>query len=88
MDGCRSRDANPIRSVGWPADVAELLDRGATVVVLSLGIDRQLQVMPETLRYLQERSIEVHVLETREAMTVYNTLAETVAVGGLFHSTC
>ena len=43
---------------------------------------------PATLRYLDERSVTVHVLETREAVKVYNELAEREAVGGLFHSTC
>jgi hypothetical protein len=71
-----------------PADVAELLEHGANVVVLSLGMDRRLQVAPATLRYLEERSVAVHVLETREAVKVYNELAEHEAVGGLFHSTC
>ncbi|MBO0867759.1 MAG: hypothetical protein J2P15_04265 [Micromonosporaceae bacterium] len=70
------------------ADVGELLDNGATEIVLSLGMDRQLHVDPATLQHLADRSIEVHVLETREAVKVYNELAEECAVGGLFHSTC
>ncbi len=37
---------------------------------------------------LEARGITVHVLETREAVALYNTLAATTAVGGLFHSTC
>jgi hypothetical protein len=69
-------------------DVEELLAHGATVVVLSLGMDRQLHVDPSTLRYLEERGIEVHVLETGEAVKIYNDLADDVAVAGLFHSTC
>jgi len=70
------------------ADVEELLAHGATVVVLSLGMDRQLQLDPATLRYLGERGVEVHVVETREAVKLYNELADDAAVGGLFHSTC
>jgi hypothetical protein len=30
----------------------------------------------------------VHVLGTREAVELYNTLIEQSPVGGLFHSTC
>jgi hypothetical protein len=70
------------------ADVEELLAHGATVVVLSLGMDQRLQVDPATLRYLEERGVEVHVVETREAVKLYNELAGNAAVGGLFHSTC
>ena len=38
--------------------------------------------------YLQEHAVEVHVRETREAVLIYNELADRVPVGGLFHSTC
>jgi hypothetical protein len=68
--------------------VEELVAHGATVVVLSRGIDLQLHVDPATLTYLEERSVEVHMAETREAVRIYNKLADTVPVGGLFHSTC
>jgi hypothetical protein len=70
------------------ADVEELVAHGATVVVLSLGMDRRLHVDQATLRYMEERSVEVHMLETREAVKVYNDLAEDNALAGLFHSTC
>jgi hypothetical protein len=71
-----------------PADVEELVTHGATTVVLSRGMDKQLQVHPATHHYLEERSITVHVAETREAVSIYNDLAEGGLVGGLFHSTC
>ncbi len=70
------------------ADVAELLAHGATAVVLSLGMNRRLQVDPRTLEYLAGRSVAAHVAETCEAVKIYNDLAERVPVAGLFHSTC
>lgn len=71
-----------------PADVEELLVHGASTVVLSQGMDMRLQVDPATLEYLEQRSITVHVAETRQAAEIYNKLAKQVPVGGLFHSTC
>jgi hypothetical protein len=71
-----------------PADVEELLAHGATAVVLSLGMNRRLQVDPRTLDYLDDWSAAAHVAETREAVKIYNDLAEGVPVAGLFHSTC
>ncbi len=71
-----------------PADVEELLAHGATTIVLSQGMDMRLQVDPATLEYLEQRSITVHVAETGEAVEIYNKLAASTAVGGLFHSTC
>ncbi|WP_173036033.1 Mth938-like domain-containing protein [Phytohabitans flavus] len=71
-----------------PADVEELLTHGATVVVLSQGMRLQMEVDPRTLALLAERGVEVHVAETNEAVRLYNELAATHPVGGLFHSTC
>ncbi len=71
-----------------PADVSELLDHGAKVVVLSKGIMERLQVCPETLAMLRARGVAVHVLQTEKAVERYNTLQRTQPVGGLFHSTC
>jgi hypothetical protein len=71
-----------------PVDVQELLDHGATVVVLSKGMMKRLQVKPETIRMLEEQNVAVHVLPTTEAVQEYNALREKEPVGGLFHSTC
>jgi hypothetical protein len=71
-----------------PADVEELLDHGAKVVVLSKGMLERLQVCPETLALLQRKGIPAHVLPTEAAARLYNELAARQKVGGLFHSTC
>jgi hypothetical protein len=71
-----------------PADVAELLEQGAEVVVLSKGVLERLQVCPETLALLKNKGIAAHVLPTEEAVRLYNELAADRKVGGLFHSTC
>src|SRR5690349_10466076 len=69
-------------------DVDDLINHGATVVVLAQGMELLLQVPQSTIEYLEERSIQVHVAPTREAVEIYNGLIETTMVGGLFHSTC
>jgi hypothetical protein len=71
-----------------PEDVEELLVHGATAVVLSRGMHLQLQVDPRTLKLLDERGVTAHVAETTQAVQLYNELAATQPVGGLFHSTC
>jgi hypothetical protein len=70
------------------ADVAELLEHGAEVVVLSKGVLERLQVCPETLSLLERKGLPAHVLPTEAAVRLYNELAATQKVGGLFHSTC
>src|SRR5216117_1597328 len=69
------------------ADVQELLDHDAKVVVLSRGMAECLHVPRETIEFLKNRQIASHVLPTKEAVALYNKLAETEAVGGLFHTT-
>jgi hypothetical protein len=71
-----------------PADVEELLDRGAELVVLSQGVLEALRVCPETLALLESKGIPAHVLPTEEAVRLYNRLAEERRVGALVHSTC
>lgn len=71
-----------------PADVEELLEHGAEVIVLSKGMYERLQVCPETLGLLDQRGVAVHVLQTEEAVRLYNQLAEREPVGALIHSTC
>lgn len=71
-----------------PADVTELLDHGASVVVLSRGMQSRLRVSPETLQLLHEEGVRVHVENTLEAVELYNRLAAAEPAAGLFHSTC
>ena len=70
------------------ADVEELLQHGATAVVLSRGMDLKLEVGPDVLEFLEQRNVTAHVAETTEAVRIYNELAAAEPVGGLFHSTC
>jgi hypothetical protein len=71
-----------------PADVQELIEHGARAVVLSKGIWKRLQVCPETLEVLAKNGIQVEVLQTEDAVERFNELRDSIAVGGLFHSTC
>lgn len=71
-----------------PEDVEELLRHGATAIVLSRGMQLQLQIDPCTLELLDRHGITPDIAETRQAVQRYNELAATQPVGGLFHSTC
>jgi hypothetical protein len=71
------------------ADITELIDHGAKIIVLSRGMQLILQTCPESIRWLNNNNLTHYVLETHEAAKIYNELAaQGVAVGGLFHSTC
>lgn len=68
--------------------VEELVERGATAVVLSRGMDLKLHISPSTVKYLEDKGVTVHVAGTCEAVDLYNSLVDVTAAGGLFHSTC
>jgi hypothetical protein len=70
------------------ADVQELLEHGATAVVLAKGFYERLRVRAETLRELEERNVAAYVEQTEEAVRLYNELSKSEKVGALIHSTC
>jgi hypothetical protein len=70
------------------ADVEELIQHGAEVVVLSKGMEVQLRVCPETVKYLEKQGVETHILPSKEAVRLYNELRSRAPVGALIHSTC
>jgi hypothetical protein len=72
-----------------PEDVAELVEHGAEVVILSRGRLGALKVPDATVADLRQRGVEVEVLKTGPALDRYGVLRrEGRAVGALIHSTC
>ncbi len=71
-----------------PGDVAELLDQGAKIVILSRGVMGRLIVNQTTIQLLKKRGVEIHIHRTAKAIKVYNKLRENKLVGALIHSTC
>jgi hypothetical protein len=67
---------------------SELLDHGATAIVLSQGMLKRLGICPETLKLLKQHGVRVHVLPTQDAVDLYNDLLKTEQAAGLFHTTC
>lgn len=71
------------------ADIQELLDNGAEIIVLSTGQNQQLQVKDGVVDHLESRGLTVHIKETNQAVEMYNQLAKNgQPVGALIHSTC
>lgn len=72
-----------------PADVDEVLKVGVDTLVIGRGMRAELQVPSSTVDYVRRTGVEVHVLQTEEAVAQYNSLVVRGAkVGGVFHSTC
>jgi len=71
-----------------PADVQELLDNGAAVIILTKGVNERLQTCTETIDMLKAGDIPHHILQTEKAIALFNELRQTQRVGILIHSTC
>ncbi|KAM9320563.1 mth938 domain-containing protein [Gastrophryne carolinensis] len=72
-----------------PADVEEVVKKGAKTMVIGRGMSEALQVPASTLEYIRAQGLEVLVFQTEKAVQEYNNLAsQGVKVGGVFHSTC
>jgi hypothetical protein len=72
-----------------PTDIEEVLVHKIDVLVLARGVFGRLGVCAETETLLRERGIPYHIEKTKQAVTLFNDLAEKgKRVGGLFHSTC
>jgi hypothetical protein len=87
------------RELGWretgtrhapgiqPGGVAELLDHGAALVVVSRGVLERRQVCPEALAFSSARAFRGQVLPAAAAVRPYDELAATQRVGRAVHST-
>src|SRR2546423_9194867 len=64
------------------ADVQELLDHGAKIIVLSRGMAECLQVPRETLDFLKTAGGAGYVLPTKERPARYNYTSHTEATRG------
>uniref|UniRef100_A0A3Q1B6U6 Mth938 domain-containing protein n=1 Tax=Amphiprion ocellaris TaxID=80972 RepID=A0A3Q1B6U6_AMPOC len=72
-----------------PADLEEVLKKGVDLLVIGRGMSEALQVPSATLDFVQQKGVEVRVLQTEKAVAEYNKLAvQGAKVGGVFHSTC
>ncbi|XP_013382968.1 mth938 domain-containing protein-like [Lingula anatina] len=72
-----------------PADLEELLKRGADTIVISRGMQSVLQVPQTTVDYVKNNHANVIVRPTEEAVKEYNRMAAAgKRVGAVFHSTC
>src|SRR5699024_4023671 len=51
-----------------PADIEEVLAHNVDVMILSRGMERMLQISPESGHLLQVQRIEYYIAETRQAV--------------------
>ncbi|MBN2732106.1 MAG: Mth938-like domain-containing protein [Balneolaceae bacterium] len=71
-----------------PADVEELLEHNAQIIILSKGINERLQTSTKTIEFLENKGCTYHIMQTENAVEKYNSLCDNEQVGALIHSTC
>lgn len=71
------------------ADIQELIDNGAEILVLSRGKHNKLRISKSVLAWINQTNIPTIIADTDKSVEFYNNLASKWhKVGGLFHSTC
>lgn len=71
-----------------PADITSLIATAPAVIVAGTG-NSGLMTPTKTLEaFLADRGIELIARPSREAMTIFNDLAQRRKTGGCFHLTC
>jgi hypothetical protein len=72
-----------------PADIEELLDHGATIIVVGRGQHERLSVPRGAVSTAERVGARMEVLPTKAAVERYNALAgQGELVGALIHTTC
>jgi hypothetical protein len=69
-------------------DVLDLINEGSEYIILSTGMKEMLNISSNIKAYLCDNKIEHSILQSEEAIKLYNKLIKTKKVGELIHSTC
>ncbi len=69
-------------------DIAEILDDPPETLIIGQGFSGCMHVPESLVSKLEARGINVHVANTRDAVTAYNRFSTTKAVIAALHLTC
>lgn len=73
--------------------MAELLEHGCKIIILSRGMQEMLHISKETLQLLKDKKMKENkdyfIVQSEKAVELYNKYAKRrERVGALIHSTC
>ncbi len=71
-----------------PEDIAELINNGAEIIIISKGMLNRLRLSKKAREFLESSKIPYFYLNTKKAIEKYNLLASGKPVGALIHTTC
>jgi len=69
-------------------DIKEVIQEKPEVFIIGIGKYEEVEVLPETQRYLREQGIELIAQATDKAYQTYNQLCSSKKVIAAFHLTC
>ncbi len=70
-----------------PNDIEEIANSNIQVLIIGIGANGQAAVADETINFLKKRNIEVHVLNSHEAIELFNKSPKK-NLAALFHLNC
>lgn len=86
-DGSVRTLATRINHVIQLRDIEDLISGRVKMLIIGTGTDKKCSVTDEIKQYASSRKIEVHILDTFEAVELFNA-SEKTGLAACFHVTC
>jgi len=70
-----------------PADIEEIVSSSIKTLIIGNGANGEAAIPDETIKFIEAKSIKVHILNTHEAVKLFNESSKE-AMGAIFHLNC
>jgi hypothetical protein len=70
-----------------PGDIEEIVQSNIKTLIIGNGANGEAAIPDETIKFIQARSIKVHIMNTHEAVKLFNESSKE-AMGAIFHLNC
>jgi hypothetical protein len=70
-----------------PGDIEEIVQSNIKTLIIGNGANGEAAIPDETIKFIQARSIKVYIMNTHEAVKLFNESSKE-AMGAIFHLNC
>ena len=70
-----------------PIDIEEIVNSSIKTLIIGNGANGEAAIPDETVKFIKEKNIKVHIMNTHEAVKLFNESAKE-AMGAIFHLNC
>ena len=70
-----------------PVDIGEIISSSIKTLIIGNGANGEAAIPDETIKFIKAKSIQVHIMNTHEAVKLFNESSKE-AMGAIFHLNC